>query len=100
MHRNECVTRRRRGRGERHKISPYLLRGVEITRPNQVWACNITYEPMPCGDLDLTAVIDWFSRHVLSWRISNSMDVEFCLEALEEALSPDGMTTNSGLWNH
>lgn len=69
-----------------HKVYPYLLRGVEITRPNQVWACDITYVPMQRGYLYLTAVMDWFSRCVLSWRLSNSMDVEFCLAALEEAL--------------
>ena len=67
-------------------VYPYLLRGLEITRPNHVWACDITYVPMQRGYLYLTAVIDWFSRHVLAWRLSNSMDVDFCLEALDEAL--------------
>ena len=82
-----------------HKVFPYLLRGTEITRPNQVWACDITYVPMPSGYLYLTAVMDWFSRHVLAWRLSNSMDVEFCLEALEEALSqgrPEIFNTDQG----
>ena len=82
-----------------HKIYPYLLRDVKITRPNQAWACDITYVPLPTGYLYLTAVIDWFSRHVLSWRLSNSMEVEFCLEALEEALSqgrPEIFNTDQG----
>ena len=82
-----------------HKVFPYLLRGIDITRPNQVWACDITYVPMPSGYLYLTAVMDWFSRHVLAWRLSNSMDVEFCLEALEEALSqgrPEIFNTDQG----
>lgn len=82
-----------------HTIYPYLLRGIEITRPNQVWACDITYVPMPSGYLYLTAVMDWFSRHVLAWRLSNSMDVEFCIEALEEALSqgrPEIFNTDQG----
>ena len=82
-----------------HKVFPYLLRGIDITRPNQVWACDITYVPMPSGYLYLTAVMDWFSRHVLAWRLSNSMDVEFCLEAVEEALSqgrPEIFNTDQG----
>jgi putative transposase len=82
-----------------HHVYPYLLRGVEITRPNQVWACDITYVPLQRGYLYLTAVLDWFSRHVLSWRLSNSMDVEFCVEALEEALEagrPEIFNTDQG----
>ena len=82
-----------------HPVYPYLLRGVEITRPNQVWACDITYVPLQSGYLYLTAVLDWFSRHVLSWRLSNSMDVEFCLEALDEALChgrPEIFNTDQG----
>ena len=78
---------------------PYLLRGVEITRPNQVWACDITYVPMQRGCLYLTAVMDWFSRCVLLWKLSNSMDVEFCLAALEEALHhgrPEIFNTDQG----
>ena len=85
--------------GKGHKIYPYLLRDMKIVRPNQVWACDITYVPMPCGYLYLTAVIDWFSRHVLSWRLSNSMDVEFCIEALDEALNqgrPEIFNTDQG----
>lgn len=70
-----------------HRIYPYLLDGLAIIRPNQVWATDITYIRMPRGFAYLVAIIDWFSRYVLAWRLSNTMTVEFCLEALEEALS-------------
>ena len=73
-----------------HKIYPYLLRGLAITRPNQVWAMDISYIPMAHGFVYLAAVIDWFSRRVLSWKLSNTMDVSFCLEALDEALAQYG----------
>jgi putative transposase len=73
-----------------HKIYPYLLRGLAITRPNQVWAMDISYIPMSRGFIYLAAVIDWFSRKVLAWRLSITMDVSFCLEALEEALGKYG----------
>ena len=73
-----------------HKIYPYLLRGVEITRPNQVWAMDITYIPMARGFVYLAAVLDWFSRRVLSWRVSNTMEADFCVAALEEALAKHG----------
>jgi putative transposase len=73
--------------GVGHKVYPYLLRGVAIERADQVWSTDITYIPMPNGFMYLTAVIDWYSRYVLSWRLSNTLDVEFCLEALEDALS-------------
>jgi len=73
-----------------HKIYPYLLRGVAISEPNHVWACDITYVPMARGFLYLVAIIDWASRAVLSWRLSNTMDVRFCLDALEEALARHG----------
>jgi len=73
-----------------HKIYPYLLRGLSVTRPNQVWAMDITYIPMARGFVYLAAVIDWFSRRVLSWRLSITMDTSFCIEALEEALSRHG----------
>ena len=73
-----------------HKIYPYLLRGVAIERPNQVWAMDITYIPMARGFVYLAAVVDWFSRRVLSWRVSITMEVEFCLEAVEEALAKHG----------
>ena len=69
-----------------HKIYPYLLDGMKITRPNQVWAADITYIPMARGFLYLVAIIDWYSRYVLSWRLPNTLDVGFCVEALEEAL--------------
>jgi putative transposase len=70
-----------------HKIYPYLLRGLAITEPNHVWACDITYIPMEHGFLYLVAIIDWASRAVLAWRLSNTMDTRFCVEALEEALA-------------
>jgi putative transposase len=73
-----------------HRIYPYLLRGLKITRPNQVWATDITYIPLAKGCAYLTVVLDWSSRKVLSWRVSNTMDIAFCLEALDEALSQYG----------
>lgn len=72
--------------GAGHKIYPYLLRQVAVTRPNQVWSTDITYVPLHCGFLYLMAILDWYSRYVLSWRLSNTLDGDFCLEALEEAL--------------
>jgi putative transposase len=83
-----------------HKIYPYLLRGLAVTRPNQVWAMDITYIPMARGFVYLAAVVDWFSRRVLSWRVSITMEVEFCLEAVEEALArhdkPEIFNTDQG----
>jgi putative transposase len=73
-----------------HKIYPYLLRSVAVERPNQVWAMDITYIPMARGFVHLAAVLDWFSRRVLSWRVSITMEAEFCLEAVEEALVKHG----------
>jgi putative transposase len=73
-----------------HKIYPYLLRGMTIDRPNQVWAMDITYVPMARGFVYLAAVIDWFSRRVLSWRVSITLEAAFCVEALEEALARHG----------
>jgi putative transposase len=73
-----------------HKIFPYLLRKLAVTQPNQVWAMDITYVPMARGFVYLAAIIDWFSRKVLAWRVSISMDVSFCIEALEEALARHG----------
>jgi putative transposase len=73
-----------------HKIYPYLLRFVAVERPNQAWAMDITYIPMARGFVYLAAVVDWFSRRVLSWRVSITMEVEFCLEAVEEALAKHG----------
>ena len=82
-----------------HKIYPYLLDGLKIIRPNQVWAADITYIPMARGFLYLVAIIDWYSRYVLSWRLSNTMDADFCVEVLEEALrkgKPDIFNTDQG----
>lgn len=73
-----------------HKVYPYLLRGLTINQPNQVWSADITYIPMSRGFMYLVAVMDWHSRKVLAWRISNSMDTDFCLEALSEALTRYG----------
>ena len=73
-----------------HKIYPYLLRGIEITRPNQVWAMDITYIPMARGFVYLAVVLDWATRRVLSWRLSITMDAAFCVETLEEALARHG----------
>ena len=73
-----------------HRIYPYLLRGVAVDRPNHVWAMDITYIPMARGFVYLAAVVDWFSRRVLSWRLSIIMDTAFCLEAVEEALARYG----------
>ena len=73
-----------------HSVYPYLLRGLTVTRPNQVWAMDITYIPMARGFVYLAAVMDWHSRKVLAWRVSISMDVAFCVEALEEALERHG----------
>src|SRR3954452_23859575 len=74
-----------------HKIYPYLLRGMEIVRPNQVWAMDITYIPMARGFVYLAVVLDWFSRRVLSWRVSITMEASFCVETLEDALARHGM---------
>ena len=83
-----------------HKIYPYLLRKLAVTRPNQVWAMDITYIPMARGFVYLCAVVDWFSRRVLSWRLSISMDASFCIEAVEEALGrygqPEIFNTDQG----
>ena len=73
-----------------HKVWPYLLRNVTIDRPDQVWCADITYIPMRRGLLYLVAVMDWATRKVLAWRLSNTMDADFCIEALEEALSRHG----------
>jgi putative transposase len=73
-----------------HKVYPYLLHGMAVGRPNQVWAMDITYIPMARGFVYLTVVLDWFSRRVLAWRVSITMEVEFCLEAVEEALARHG----------
>ena len=83
-----------------HKIYPYLLRGMAIARPNQVWAMDITYIPMARGFVYLAVVLDWFSRRVLSWRLSITMEAAFCVETLEDALArhgkPDIFNTDQG----
>ena len=82
-----------------HKVYPYLLGGIEITRPNQVWAADITYIPMAKGFLYLVAVMDLYSRYVVAWRLSNTLDADFCVEALEEALGkgkPEVFNTDQG----
>lgn len=73
-----------------HKIYPYLLRGIEISRANHVWAADITYLPMARGFCYLVAIMDWASRRVLAWRLSNTLDTSFCIEALEEAIRNHG----------
>jgi putative transposase len=83
-----------------HPVFPYLLRQLVIDRPNQVWAADVTYIPMERGFVYLVAVIDWFSRKVLSWRVSNSLTADFCVEALEEAIvrygTPEIFNTDQG----
>ena len=83
-----------------HKIYPYLLRNFPVTRPNQVWAMDITYIPMARGFVYLAAVVDWFSRRVLSWRLSITLETAFCIETVEEALArygkPDIFNTDQG----
>jgi len=83
-----------------HKVYPYLLRNMIVDRPNQVWTADITYIPMSRGFMYLVAVMDWHSRKVLSWRISNTLDTEFCVEAVEEALAryggPEIFNTDQG----
>jgi putative transposase len=85
--------------GVGHKIYPYLLPNVEVTRPRQVWASDITYVPLRCGFLYLVAVIDWYNRYMLSWRLSNTLTGSYCLEALDEALTrarPEIFNSNQG----
>jgi putative transposase len=86
--------------GKEHKIYPYLLKGLEIDRPNQVWATDICYVPMARGFVYVVAIMDWFSRKVLAWRVSNTMDADFCIDALEEAISrygaPEIFNTDQG----
>lgn len=86
LYRRPNTSRRHPG----HAVYPYLLRGIAVTRPNQVWAMDITYIPMARGFVYLAAVVDWHSRKVLAWRASISMDTHFCVEAVEEALERHG----------
>jgi putative transposase len=86
--------------GAGHKVYPYLLRNVTVARADQVWSTDITYIPLPNGFMYLTAVLDWHSRYVLSWRLSNTLDADFCLEALDDALSqgrPEVFNTDQGV---
>ena len=96
LYRKPRTTRPKAG----HKVYPYLLRNLTIDRPNQVWAMDITYIPMARGFVYLAAVVDWSTRRVLAWRISITMDVHFCLEAVEEAIQRYGtpviMNTDQG----
>ena len=86
--------------GKGHKIYPYRLRGLTIDRPNQVWAADLCYLPMAKGFMYLVAIMDWHSRRVLTWRLSNTMDTEFCVEALKEAIgrfgTPEIFNTDQG----
>jgi putative transposase len=87
-------------RNQAHKVYPYLLTGVVIERPDQVWSTDITYIRMAHGFAYLVAVLDWYSRYVLAWRLSNSLETQFCLEALEESLkcgTPDIFNTDQGV---
>ena len=90
-------------RHPQYKIYPYLLRGVLVTRPNQVWSTDITYIRLPRGFVYLVAVIDWYSRKVLSWRSSNTLDSGFCVDCLEQALqvygTPEIFNTDQGCHN-
>jgi putative transposase len=86
--------------GGPHKVYPYLLRGVTVERPDQVWSTDITYVPLTQGFMYLAAIIDWYSRYVLAWRLSNTLDGEFCLDMLEEALGrgqPEVFNTDQGV---
>jgi putative transposase len=86
--------------GQGHKVFPYLLRGVTIQRVGQVWSTDITYIPLASGFMYLAAVIDWFSRYVIAWRLSNTLDGSFCLELLDEALThgrPEVFNTDQGV---
>ena len=76
--------------GEGHGIYPYLLQDLEITGPNQVWCSDLTYIPMQHGFMYLVAVMDWWSRYVLAWELSNTMEAEFCIRAWEQALAHAG----------
>ena len=84
-----------------HKVYPYLLRGLLIDRPNQVWCADITYVPMAKGFVYLVAVMDWFSRRVLAWRLSTGMETAFCVEAVQEAMdrygAPEIFNTDQGV---
>ena len=85
--------------GPEHKVHPYLLRDMAITRPHQVWTADITYVPMARGFMYLVVIMDWYSRYVLAWRLSNTLESDFCVEALQEALQkgkPEIFNTDQG----
>lgn len=87
-------------RDQKHRVFPYLLRGVEVNRPDQVWSSDITYVPLRRGYLYLTAVIDWYNRYVLAWALSNSLESSFCVETLDAALArgrPEIFNTDQGV---
>jgi putative transposase len=91
---------RRRGDGQPHRVFPYLLRGVAIERADQVWSADITYLPLAGGFMYLAATIDWYSRFVVAWRLSNTLDGAFCRDMLDEALAhgrPDVFNTDQGV---
>jgi putative transposase len=86
--------------GPGHRVYPYLLRGVSVRRPDQVWSADITYVPLPAGFMYLAATIDWYSRYVVAWRLSNTLDGSFCVDMLEEALArgrPEVFNTDQGV---
>jgi putative transposase len=90
----------RRGDGQPHRVYPYLLRGVAVERPDQVWSADITYLPMSGGFMYLAATIDWYSRYVVAWRLSNTLDGAFCRAMLDDALSrrtPEVFNTDQGV---
>jgi putative transposase len=89
--------------GKGNKFYPYLLKGLKIDRPNQVWAADITYIPMQKGFLYLVVIMDWYSRYVLSWKLSNTLESDFCVEALKEALKkgrPETLTPTREVSSH
>jgi putative transposase len=91
---------RRRGGGQPHRVFPYLLRGVAVERPDQVWSADVTYLPLAGGFMYLAATIDWYSRYVVAWRLSNTLDGAFCRDRLDEALSrrtPEAFNTDQGV---
>jgi putative transposase len=87
------------GKGSAHRIYPYLLKDLKIDYPNQVWCTDITYLPIAAGSMYLVAIMDWYSRYVISWKISNTLEADFCIEALETALEgakPQIFNTDQG----
>ena len=94
------LSRKSRASGAGHRVYPYLLRGVTVERPGQVWSADITYLPLPGGFMYLAATIDWFSRYVVAWKLSNTLDGAFCRDMLDEALgrgTPEVFNTDQGV---